>query len=488
MRQLTIERTMTVILFALLFALAARVPVDTDTWWHIRSGEYILQHGIIYTDPFSNTMLGQPWIDHSWGAQLILYAVWQGGGYLGLSVYMAALATAGMYFVYRMCSGSAYLRAFALVLGAATAAVFWSPRPQMLTFFLSTVVLYLLHSYKREKKDRLWLIPIIMGIWGNLHAGFSIGFIFMFGYIVGETLDNLFNPRGEYVIGWRGVGKIALVMAVSVAALVVNPYGLQMLLVPFQTVSIGALQNFIQEWNSPNFHERQTWPFVALLLGVLGAVGASRKRLDWTDFVLVSGTAFMGLLAGRNIAVFAVAATPVLTHHLDSLLEERGWVLKPLQKTTRRMARLNVLLVIVALFAAATKTLVVLDDETVSQAIEDYLPVEAVEFIEREQPPPPIFNSYNWGGYILFALPDYPVFVDGRTDLYGDDFLTNRYFQTAIGATGWRETLDEYGINTVVVEAGSGLARNLREEVGWLLDYEDEMAVVFVREGVNGES
>src|SRR5690606_27131083 len=293
MRQLTIERTMLVILFALLFALAARVPVDTDTWWHIRSGEYILQNGIIYTDPFSHTMLGQPWIDHSWGAQLILYAVWKVGGYLGLSVYMAALATAGMYFVYRMCSGNAYLRAFFLVLGAATAAVFWSPRPQMLTFFLSTVVLYLLHAYKREKKDRLWLIPIIMGIWGNLHAGFSIGFIFMLGYIAGETLGNLFNPRGEYVIGWRGVGKIALVMLVSLAALVINPYGLQMLLVPFQTVSIGALQNFIQEWNSPNFHERQTWPFIALLLGVLGAVGASRKRLDWTDFVLVSGTAFM---------------------------------------------------------------------------------------------------------------------------------------------------------------------------------------------------
>lgn len=488
MRQLTIERTMLVILFALLFALAARVPVDTDTWWHIRSGEYILQNGIIYTDPFSHTMLGQPWIDHSWGAQLILYAVWKVGGYLGLSVYMAALATAGMYFVYRMCSGNAYLRAFALVLGAATAAVFWSPRPQMLTFFLSTVVLYLLHAYKREKKDRLWLIPIIMGIWGNLHAGFSIGFIFMLGYIAGETLGNLFNPRGEYVIGWRGVGKIALVMLVSLAALVINPYGLQMLLVPFQTVSIGALQNFIQEWNSPNFHERQTWPFIALLLGVLGAVGASRKRLDWTDFVLVSGTAFMGLLAGRNIAVFAVVATPVLTHHLDSLLEERGWVLKPLQKTTRRMARLNLLLVIVALFAAVVKTLFVLDDETVTQAMEDFLPVQAVEYIEREQPPTPIFNSYNWGGYMLFSLPDYPVFVDGRTDLYGDDFLTNRYLQTAIGATGWRETLDEYGINTVVVEAGSGLARNLREAAGWSLDYEDEMAVVFVREGVNGES
>jgi hypothetical protein len=488
MRNLTIERTMTVILFALLFALAARIPVDTDTWWHIRSGEYILQHGIIYTDPFSHTMFGQPWIDHSWGAQIILYGVWEIGGYLGLSVYMAGLATAGMYFVYRMCSGNAYLRAFAVVIGAAAAAVFWSPRPQMISFFLSAVVLYILYLYKRDKKDRLWLIPIIIGIWGNLHAGFSIGFIFMFGYIAGETLGNIFNPRGEYVIPWRGVRKIALVTLVSIAVLIVNPYGLQMLLVPFQTISIGALQNFIQEWNSPNFHERQTWPFIALLLALLGAAGASRKRLDWTDYVLVSGTTFMALTAGRNIAVFAVVATPVLTYHLDSILEERGWVLKPLKTTTPRVARINLALVIIALLAALTKTLAVLDDESVAQAMEDFLPVKATEYIESEQPPQPIFNSYNWGGYLIFAAPDYPVFVDGRTDLYGDEFLTNSYFQTAIGAAGWQQTLDDYGVNTVVVEAASGLARDLRDEPAWQLDYEDDMAVIFVRERTDGES
>jgi hypothetical protein len=487
MRRLTIERTMVVVLFAALFAIAARVPVDTDTWWHIRSGETILQQGFIYTDLFSFTMQGQPWIDHSWGAQVILYAVWQVGGYLGLSVYMAALATAGMVFVYRTCTGSAYLRAFALVIGAATAAVFWSPRPQMLSFFLSTVVLYLLYSYKREHNDRLWLIPILMGLWGNLHAGFSIGFIFLLGFIAGETLGNLFNPRGENVIPWRGVRHLVVITVVSVAALVVNPYGLQMLLVPFQTVSIGALQAFIQEWNSPNFHERQTWPFVALLLGLLGAVGASRKRLDWTDFVLVSGTAFMGLMAGRNIAVFAIVATPVLTFHVNALLEERGWVIKPLKTTTRRMARLNLALALVALLAALAKTLIVLDNKTVLPALEAALPVKAADYVESARPPPPMFNSYNWGGYLMFRLPDYPVFVDGRTDLYGDEFLTHAYYETATGASGWRETLNEYGINTVVVETASGLARSLREEAGWRLDYEDDLAVVFVREGANDE-
>src|SRR6185503_2455901 len=150
-------------------------------------------------------------------------------GNFGLAIYVSALATAGMVVVYKMSLGSVYLRAFVLVIGAATAAVFWSPRPQMLSFFLSTLILYLLYLHKRRKIDRLWLIPIIMGIWGNLHAGFSIGFIFLFGSIAGEVLGHLLNPKGEYLVPWAGVRKLVIVTLVSVGALVINPYGLQML-------------------------------------------------------------------------------------------------------------------------------------------------------------------------------------------------------------------------------------------------------------------
>ncbi len=472
---------MVIILFALLFALAARVPVDTDTWWHLRSGEYTLTRGMIHADPFSHSMAGERWINHSWGAQIILYLVWQVGGMLGLAVYMAGLATAGMVFLYKMCSGSSYLRAFALILGAATAAVFWSPRPQMISFFLSAVVLYLIMHYKRDKVDRLWLIPILMGVWGNLHAGFSIGFIFLGGAIAGETLGMLFAPNSEDRIGWRGVRKLVLIALLSAAALVINPYGFDMLLVPFQTVGIGALRTYIQEWNSPNFQVRQLLPFVALLIGVLGAAGASKRRLDWTDFVLVSGTAFMGLLAGRNVAVFAVAATPVLTHHLDSILSERGWTFKPMSRATPLMARLNLLLVIVDLIGAAAKVLVVLDEDTVDPVMRDMLPVAAVEYLRDNPPSGNMFNSYNWGGYLMYALPDVPVYVDGRTDLYGDAFLTS-YLQAATGADGWRETLDAYDIGFTVIESESGLARALSDEPGWRLAYDDSMAAVFTRE------
>ncbi len=480
MRQLTIERAAAVIIFLLLFALAVRIPADSDMWWHITSGEYTLTQGMIHADPFSFTMAGQPWINHSWGAQLVLYGAWTLAGSVGLALYTAALATAGMYVIYRMSSGSVYLRAFALVLGAATAAVFWSPRPQMFSFLLSAVALYLLRDYARHGRDRLWWIVPLMVLWVNLHAGFSIGFILLGGYVAGEALTGLF-VRDARAFHWGRARRLLIVTAVSVSALVLNPYGLQIYGVPFQTVSIGALQEYIQEWNSPNFHERHTWPFIALLLALLGAVGAGSRRLTWADFGLLSVTIFMSLTAGRNIALFAVVATPALTDHLDAALAERGWALRTVQRTTPRMARLNLALVALVALGALLKIVLVLDTQAVRAAQAQFLPLEAVAYLETARPDGPVFNSYNWGGYLIFAAPQYPVFVDGRTDLYGDAFLT-KYLAAATGAPAWRETLDSYGVRLVIMEAASGLARALRAEPAWTLAYEDSLAAVFTRE------
>ncbi len=189
-----------------------------------------------------------------------------------------------------------------------------------------------------------------MVIWANLHGGFAIGFIFLFGSLIGEVLGNLFNAGDPDVVSWGRLRKMALVTLVSIPAVVVNPYGVQMLGYPFRTVGIGALQDFIQEWASPDFHSINTWPFALLLFGVLAFAGLSSRRFDWTDLVLVAGTGFMALSAGRNIAVFAIAATPVFSHHLNVWLNDRGWQIRPRRTVTRNMAIVNwaLLLLIIA--------------------------------------------------------------------------------------------------------------------------------------------
>jgi hypothetical protein len=491
-RQLTIQRLMIAVLFILLFVMAVRVPTDTDTWWHIRSGEYIVKNKEIpKTDPFSYTRYGHDWIDHSWGSQIVIYGVYDlfGGstapgdsGNIGLALYTAALATLGMAFVYLMCDGNVYLRAFVVVLGAAVAAVFWSPRPQMFSFMLGALVLYLLHLYKRERLDRLWLIPPVMLVWANLHGGFAIGFIFMFGSIVGEVLGNLFNGDDPDVVSWGRLRKMVLVALVSIPMIAINPNGIRMLGYPFRTVGIGALQDFIQEWASPNFHQVSTWPFMVLLLGVLAAAGLSSRRIDWTDLTLVCGTALMALTAGRNIAVFAIAATPVLSHHLNVWLADRGWRMKLRRRMSRTMLIVNWTLLVLIALAGVVKIAAALNEKTVRTAQEERFPVELAEYLNETPPPGNMFNSYNWGGYLMFAAPNVPVYVDGRTDLYDDAFL-RQYLEIVFIRDRWQEALDAQHIGFVAIEGGSVLASMLRTmpDVWREQLFDGERSALFVR-------
>ncbi len=490
LKNLTTQRLMVAILFILLFAMAVRIPLDTDTWWHLRSGEYILAHrSVPLTDPFSLTRLDQPWIDHSWGSQIIMYGFYRlfggagqpgDGGNVGLAVYTALLATAGMVFVYQMCEGNVYLRAFVVILAAATAAVFWSARPQMTSFFLSTVILYLLYLYKRRRVDRLWLIPIIMLIWVNLHSGFAIGFILLFGTIAGEVLGRLFDGKNPDVLTWPHIGKLVAITVLALVVLVVNPNTTQMWTYPFRTVGIGVLQQYIQEWASPDFHRRETWPFVLMLLGTLAAVGLSGKRIDWTDLVLVGGTAFMSLYAGRNISTFAVVAAPVLSRHVNVILEERGLRL-PRTRPARGIALVvNWLLLLIVILGAGGKIVLALNPKAVAEAQIEGLPVKAAAYLNEHKLAGPMFNSYNWGGYLMFAAPEYPVFVDGRTDLY-DDALLTQWLQTMQG-DHWQDTFAQWNIRLAVIERDSSLAKLLRQEPAWKEVYQDNQASIFQRQ------
>ena len=484
---LNTQRLAVAILFILLFALAVRVPADTDTWWHLRSGEYTLAtRAVPYTDPFSLTRGGQAWINQSWLSQIVMVAFYRGfggagvpgdSGSVGLAVYTALLATAGMAFVFAASPGSVYLRGFVAILSASTAAVFWSARPQMMSFLLSAVTLYLLELFKRAKVDRLWLLVPLMALWVNLHSGFAIGFIFIGAYIAGETLDRVLAPNKPDVLRWRQIGKLVLIAVLCVAALLLNPYTVQMLTYPFRTAGLGSLQAYIQEWASPDFHTRETWPFVVLLFGILAAVGYSKRGIDASELLLVSGTAFMALVWQRNFAVFAVAGAPVLCRHLTAILQNAGVSVRPARPPRGVAVAVNWLLLALILFGVGVKVAFALNPKTVRDAQTDILPVRTADFLNAAAPAGPLFNTYNWGGYLMFAAPQYKVFVDGRTDLYDDKILTE--WRLAMLGEGWQSTFATYGIRLVVVEKDAPLVRILRADPGWRQIYTDTQSAVF---------
>jgi len=483
-RVLTLNRLVTAIVFIAIFTMAVRVPIDTDTWWHLQSGRWIVENQAIpKTDPFSHTRMGEPWVDHSWLAQIILFLLFDGLSYAGLAFLVAGLVTIAFAFVWLQCQdANRWLRAFMLIIAATTSGVIWVARPQMFSFAFTAVTAFLLYRYKQgDQKAIWWLLPLML-LWGNTHGGFATGFILMVAYLFGEVGNQILKNEG---MSWRQIRNLALMMGLCLLLVPLNPNGFVMWGYPFRTVGIGVLQDFIAEWRPPDFHQMHLHPFIWMLLGTLTVLGLSGKRADFTDLTLVSLLTYMSLLAGRNIALFALLTAPVLIKHGDWALERWGERLGRATRLRRDsqsgpLLALNWVLLMLVLLAAVVKISQPISPAVNPAAHADSVPVAAVEFLHDAAPAGPMFNSYNWGGYIIWELPEYPVFVDGRTDLYDDAFL-RAYLSIVFAQDGWEQKLDEYGIKLVIIEPKSMLGRMLMERPGWEQIYQDEMAAVFSR-------
>jgi hypothetical protein len=243
------------------------------------------------------------------------------------------------------------------------------------------------------------------------------------------------------------------------------------------------MQAYIQEWHSPNFHLTMFWPF-----GVMIALGAaswlfSPQRPSWTELLLFGGTAAAGFISARNIPIFAIVTVPILTRHW--LLAAADTPLYPTlsgdaPETTppKSMLILNGVILLLALLGAGLWTATKIGGN--EAAIAERYPVTAVDYIEQANlTEARIYNSYNWGGYLIWR--GVPVFVDGRADVYGDPFLF-LYRETFEVQSTWQEPLDEYNVDYVLMERGTPLTAVLTISSDWTLAYEDEIAQIFVRE------
>jgi len=481
---MTIRRLVTWIAFLAVFSMAARVSMDNDTWWHLRAGQWMVEnHSLLRTDPFSYTRADASWQYPGWLVEVPMYLIYRYMGPGGLNLWTAAMVTLAFIFVWPTLSGGAFLRAFVIVLAAATSALYWAARPYLVTFVMAAVFLWVLEDFRWKKANRLWLLPVLMVVWVNSHGGFLAGFLIWAAYFVGEIISLKIEGRKIRFILHPSSLILLAIGGLMLLAVCINPSGPVMLAYPIKTVGIGALKNYIQEWQSPDFHSLQAQPFAWLLFLTLGAIGFARRRLALTDFFLVAGFAYMGLLAVRNVALFALAAPMVLTRHAEPLLDGANRLLKKpvvVSEATPRWQRwVNWALFGLIAIAVAARVILVLPQSVNENAFRQNLPVEAVAFLRDNRPAGRLFNMYNWGGYLLWELPAYPVFVDGRTDLY-DDALINEWLKTIRGENGWQENLDRWQINTVLVDPGAALVEEL-EHAGWKQLFKDPVAVIYTR-------
>lgn len=489
---MSFRKAVPIITFVALFAMAVRVSIDPDTWWHLRAGEWMIQNRtILFRDPFSLTRAGQAWTDPGWLSQITLYGTYRAFGLAGLNVFTAAMVTLGFAFVWRVMQGRLLLRAFVLLLAASVTGVYWSARPQIISFALSGLCLLILERARSGNLRVIWFLAPVMALWANIHGGFAIGLILVGLYAAGEVMDGMLplvlrrrTVHETWTDNRRSWLRWLLVILACCAAVSLNPYGPSLLAYPFKTTSIQALQDYIQEWQSPDFHQLQVQPFLWMLgLCVLSFV-ASKRRVHPTELLLFGVLAYMGFVAGRNIALFGIALAPVLSRHANSMIDVLSEGSSPRSELPQRYTRwINLSLVLLVIMGAAIKIYAPLSSAQIQVAVERQEPVDAVAFIQENMPAGPLFNEYNWGGYILWSLyPEYPTFVDGRTDLF-DDQVLEEYVRAWRADPGWESVLSQWGIRLALLAPSAPLSRML-EDAGWSRLFQDDQAVIFARGGV----
>lgn len=467
--------------------MAVRVAVDTDTWWHLRAGSWMIEKGeILRTDPFSLTKHGESWIYPGWLAQVILFGVFNTFGFAGLNLLTAAMVVVAFAFIWPLLDAPPLARAFVLILAATVSGVYWSARPQIFSFTLSAIFLWSLAKAKSGEWRKLWILPPLMVLWSNLHGGFAIGFIFIGTYLLGGLIEWMLDVRHrrpsdvevvrDHQVWIRALLIIALACVVAVAF---NPHGPQMLVYPFKTISVGVLQDYIEEWQSPDFHRIEVQPFLWMLMLTIVVFALSREKKYALDILFLVGFASLSLLAARNIATFALVAAPIFARHGYAVIEPL--IKKGARKTglpERITRRINLVLFVLLVLAALIKITVPLGDQINHEAVSNQVPVEAVAFLREHSELGPLYNSYNWGGYVIWALyPKYLSFVDGRTDLFGDEILEG-YLAAWRAEPGWELTFDRWGIRVALLEPYAPLVFAL-DRADWVILYEDERAIIY---------
>jgi hypothetical protein len=469
-----------------------------DFWWYLASGQRILEtRSVPSTDPFSYTAAGRPWINHMWGTQVVFTLLWERWGRAALIGLKTAVVVAlfGVVWATMRDRGVHPLWAAGVTLLAAwTGAGFWHARPQTFTYLFVAILAWLLRPGWEDRRRTLALVPLLLVLWVNLHAGFVLAFALIGVAGLGTAVPRLLDP-GRRAAGGRAVALTALLGLVAAAASLVNPFGLRAVLFPFEVVRSVPFMTSTIEWFPPNFHHPTFRPFELMLLLLFPALAWGRRQLGAADVAGLFLFANLGLTSVRHVPLFAVVAAPPLAAALQEAAA--GWRVDwgRLRDAARRhlpslaprliapsapMVAAAVLLLTATTAYWAGMAQVPVNPLRLDLA-EDRYPSRTMRFIRENRLPPRLFSVYAWGGYELWRLyPEYRVFMDGRTHVYGPDVLRD-FLDVVNVSPRWQPVLDQWDVQTILALRASPLAETLQAHGGWRPVFTEREAIVFVR-------
>jgi hypothetical protein len=467
-----------VVVGAISFQLKFSV-LDLDVWWHLKTGDWIVQHAAFpHTGILSRSAADHPWAAYSWGYEVLLSRFYAWFGLVGIALYgtlLTLMVAFTIYWMLRRLSGTFWIAFLLAVLCGYSFLFLMMPRPVFFSIALLCGTLTLLFEAQRTGDIRklYWLLPIFL-LWANLHIQFIYGLAVWGLFVAVNLAQRLAQPFGfapRYLAdATLPAGPLAALFGGSLIATFIGPYSYHLYSVIFAYSRSQLIYSMITELQPLSFRASEN--FVELLLaGTAFFAIAWQKRVDLFKLALMAMGCIVAFRTMRDSWFLCVIAAACIA---DSRMvaTEREQEDKPLE--------------LAGVFAAVTVVLTILapgfefNTRGLDRAITGRFPVNAANFVIQNRIPGPLFNNFDWGGFLTWYLPAYPVSIDGRTDLYGEE-LDQTLLTTLNGESSYKTDpyLNDAGV--VLLRRQDGLTAALNIDSRFRKVYEDQMSVVFVR-------
>jgi hypothetical protein len=481
------------VVLVMLFSTAAVVEAtrltslhEPDVWWHLRTGAWILHNHAFPHNGLFSQYSWRPWMAYSWGYEVLLATLYKILGLRAIPVYLMGMKIAIAVMAYKLARGAraGFWPAVVLATAAQYAMPDLQPRPGLFSILLFGIELLLLFRSRHIGSARpLHWLPLVFLLWANLHIQFIYGLLALAILVAAVLTEEIGRRLGlawfEGQASQLSPVPVVVMAGVSVLATLLSPYSYHLYQIVLNYARSSISYYYVSEAMAMSFRRPQH--FVLLLLAMAAFFAAGRqRRLNLFKICLLAMAAIVTFRAQRETWVVVLVAVAVLADGPASrMAPESGTA------SGKKMARwpwegAAVAALVILVFAIAILVRVPSRRDDLLRTVGETYPVRACDYILAHHLPPPIFNDFTWGGFLIWYLPGYPVAIDGRTDLYGDE-VALRQFKIANGdLPPWSEPTFA-GARTLILPRHSGMAEALAEVSSFRVAYEDDQAMVLLQ-------
>jgi len=500
-----------IILTGIIVTLTLHPPNDPDMWWHLRVGKMLWQGIFPSTDLFSHTMPGYAWVNHEWFTDGIMYVLTLGGGLLLLNSFFIAIFLLAFYLAIRLgrlrtvesnpawekVKKTKYFEAFLLIIGLLAAYPILGTRPQMITLLGFSLCYLILWLFISNKKDYSIWLPLIFLIWVNTHGGYLVGlglyFLFLVASILQKILPTKISPTSPQPLPNKKILKLTSLFLLSIAACLLNPYGLRIFTESFSTTLDSYAHQTIAEWLPVDI-----WTITGLLVLLYAALVGStllitKVKLTIYDYLLLPTFFLLGITSWRHSPLFILITLPLLYAQLTSFPRLTNFFTRDYKKLfdfdRRKKSRFffNILLILGVVFFMFARMF----DVTLSSISASYFsarhnyPNAALNHLRNNPGDQNLFSLYSWGGYLIWFLPEEKIFIDGRMASWrnSEHHILKEYYDILQKTNESNERLSSFQVDQILYPVGDDddFLRYMEKSSLWQEVYRDDIAVIFQR-------